>query len=257
MSASAEEKRKELKAKLAAKTSGAHKQRKDTKEQAKAKEEADKAAKLKAEADKKEKVKLKAEADAKARAAAAAAPVSVWADLNDEASQIGIHIGISCDGCGKSPPIIGKAWKCKVCPDFDLCDKCYPERRDKAREAVCVKAGMPAEKGRHPAKCVFGPRKAGVVMTVEAVAKELAAAEADEKAAAAKAEAAAAPRSEVEIRLEKRQAEKLLREHISALSGTVNASVEKELDPIWRPCARMIAELPTPQGHPRVLRPPK
>jgi len=252
MSASAEDKRAELKKKLAEKTNKSHKTRKDTKEQAKAKEDADKEAKVKEAADKEAKVKkakVKAEAEAAAkRAAAAAAPAAgPWADENDEASQIGIHLGISCDGCGHTPPLIGKAMKCKDCPDFDLCDKCYPERYDKAREEVCIKAGMPG-KGRHPAGHKFAPRKAGVVMTPEAVAKELAAAAAD---AAAKAEPGvpAAPLTEAE----RKASEEKLRQHLASLSGAGVPSVGKAKADIWRPSAKMIAELPTPQGHPKSL----
>jgi len=35
-----------------------------------------------------------------------------------------VHTGISCDGC-KDSDIKGTRWKCLVCSNYDLCDKCY------------------------------------------------------------------------------------------------------------------------------------
>lgn len=40
---------------------------------------------------------------------------------NQQASDV--HFGVYCDGCGASP-IQGIRWKCAVCPDYDLCEKC-------------------------------------------------------------------------------------------------------------------------------------
>lgn len=34
-----------------------------------------------------------------------------------------VHPHIICDGCGANP-IIGNRFKCVVCADFDLCEKC-------------------------------------------------------------------------------------------------------------------------------------
>lgn len=258
--ASAEDRRKELKAKLAAKTASSHKARKDTKEEAKKKEEEKARKEAKAKADKEAEDKRKADLAAQARAAAAAAPPSVWADEKDEASQIGIHLGISCDGCGHTPPLIGKAMKCRDCPDFDLCEKCYPLRLDKGREEIAAKAGM-AGKGRHPANHTFGPRKAAVVMTREAVEKEIAAAENDKKMAAAKEAARAAAgdtkagagagdagRSDFVFQPPKAS---------SGASAEMVAQMVSQIgrEQIWRPSAQMVALLPTPQGHPRSHRP--
>lgn len=33
------------------------------------------------------------------------------------------HFGVTCDGCQQSP-IVGQRFKCTVCPDYDLCEKC-------------------------------------------------------------------------------------------------------------------------------------
>lgn len=251
--ASAEDRRKELKAKLAAKTASSHKARKDTKEEAKKKEEEKARKEAKAKADKEAEDKRKADLAAQARAAAAAAPPQVWADEKDEASQIGIHLGISCDGCGHTPPLIGKAMKCRDCPDFDLCEKCYPLRLDKAREEVAAKAGM-AGKGRHPAGHTFGPRKAAVVMTREAVEKEIAAAENDKKLAAAKEAARAAGDTKAGAGAGDAGRSDFVFQPPKASSG-VSAVSQSGREQIWRPSPQMVALLPTPQGHPRSLRP--
>ncbi len=41
-----------------------------------------------------------------------------------------IHFGYMCDGCRKNP-IRGNRYKCKVCPDFDFCESCYKEQKEK------------------------------------------------------------------------------------------------------------------------------
>jgi len=38
-------------------------------------------------------------------------------------SQPAIHHNITCDGCGMTP-LTGIRFKCNVCPDYDLCEKC-------------------------------------------------------------------------------------------------------------------------------------
>lgn len=40
------------------------------------------------------------------------------------------HEGVTCDGC-RAHPIEGPRWKCQTCPDFDFCDECF--RNDKER----------------------------------------------------------------------------------------------------------------------------
>ena len=39
-----------------------------------------------------------------------------------------VHHLIICDGCNKGP-IVGKRYKCKFCEDFDLCEKCYEDKK--------------------------------------------------------------------------------------------------------------------------------
>jgi len=34
------------------------------------------------------------------------------------------HPGVACDGC-KVPPLKGPRYKCKDCPDYDLCSACH------------------------------------------------------------------------------------------------------------------------------------
>jgi len=34
-----------------------------------------------------------------------------------------VHFGVVCDGCNQSP-LVGQRFKCTVCPDYDLCEKC-------------------------------------------------------------------------------------------------------------------------------------
>ena len=41
----------------------------------------------------------------------------------------GIHFHVKCDGC-KMDPIRGNRYKCKVCPDFDFCEKCYQSKKE-------------------------------------------------------------------------------------------------------------------------------
>jgi len=38
-------------------------------------------------------------------------------------STVTVHHGVSCDNCNKSP-ITGARFKCKLCPNFDLCEEC-------------------------------------------------------------------------------------------------------------------------------------
>ena len=50
---------------------------------------------------------------------------------------IEMHYGYICDGCNMAP-IKGIRYHCELCPDFDLCQKCYEEK--KASHGHCFKS---------------------------------------------------------------------------------------------------------------------
>ena len=41
-----------------------------------------------------------------------------------------IHMFVRCDGCNMNP-IVGKRYKCGVCPNFDYCEKCFEKEKEK------------------------------------------------------------------------------------------------------------------------------
>ena len=45
-----------------------------------------------------------------------------------EQNEIEIHLGYICDGCNMAP-IKGTRYHCEQCPDYDLCEKCYKEKK--------------------------------------------------------------------------------------------------------------------------------
>lgn len=47
-----------------------------------------------------------------------------------EAEAAGTHPGVTCDGCGAGPPLMGRVMKCLDCEDFDFCHRCYRRRDD-------------------------------------------------------------------------------------------------------------------------------
>ena len=48
--------------------------------------------------------------------------------FNEKKEKKDIHFGFICDGCDMDP-IVGKRYKCKFCKDYDLCEKCYVDKK--------------------------------------------------------------------------------------------------------------------------------
>jgi len=55
-----------------------------------------------------------------------------------------VHSSVTCDGCGMAP-LTGPRFKCNVCPDFDLCAKCYTKKGTTHGQ----------ECAQHDFKCIF------------------------------------------------------------------------------------------------------
>jgi peptidoglycan hydrolase-like protein with peptidoglycan-binding domain len=58
-----------------------------------------------------------------------------------------VHHGITCDGCQQSP-IAGIRFKCRTCPDFDLCEACEAKNMHPADHPM-VKFKVEKVRGRH------------------------------------------------------------------------------------------------------------
>mmetsp|Transcript_859 Transcript_859/g.2391 ORF Transcript_859/g.2391 Transcript_859/m.2391 type:complete len:265 (+) Transcript_859:111-905(+) len=257
-----EQRTKELKEKLAQakEAKSAQRTKKDTKDKAKEKADAD----AKAKAAKEEQARKNKERVAAAMKAPTAAPTPTpvqtpapqegpWALPGQEAQEIGIHLGVSCDGCGAPPPLIGRVMKCKDCPDFDLCEDCFPERLDQNRAAVAAAAGLSGG-GKHP-KHAFGARRAGSVMTAADAAKERTAAKADAAAKAAADAARAAARQKQDggspvVQVE----EQSQQEARQSLAGSGRTHDDTGYGG-WKPPPQLASLLPVPSGAPRVLWP--
>ena len=50
-------------------------------------------------------------------------------EKNSEKEKKVVHWFVYCDGCGMVP-LIGKRYKCEVCPNFDFCEKCYDKEKE-------------------------------------------------------------------------------------------------------------------------------
>lgn len=238
----------DLKKKLDEAKAAAKEKAKSPKEKLKEKKDAEE--KAKAEKKKKEKLGV-AEAPTPARAPEPVVPVerpSVFSLPGEEIQEVGIHLGVSCDGCGCAPPLIGRAMKCKDCPDFDLCEQCWPDRLDQQREIVAAAAGMPG-RGRHPGAHKFGARRAGVVMTREAANAELKAAARDQAEALENATANAARiQARREREMEERRCAQTVIEAVDENDEADNTAEAKGAG--WAPHPQL--ELPMARGKPRV-----
>lgn len=70
-------------------------------------------------------------------------------DSSDESEENEVHPSVTCDGCGRGPPLFGQVMKCQECEDFDFCARCYaarsryghdPEHRFQPRRAAGTRA---------------------------------------------------------------------------------------------------------------------
>jgi hypothetical protein len=55
----------------------------------------------------------------------------------DEKPKREIHWYVTCDGC-KMTPLMGKRYKCEVCPNFDYCEKCYEKEKENHKHGFKV-----------------------------------------------------------------------------------------------------------------------
>ena len=67
-------------------------------------------------------------------------------EADQKTMYFGEHPGITCDGCG-TVPVVGYRYRCKACPNHDVCESCYDSWA----------GGKMSKKKNHALKC---PRKA-------------------------------------------------------------------------------------------------
>eukprot|EP00440_Ansanella_granifera_P064714 gb/GFBE01070165.1/.p1 GENE.gb/GFBE01070165.1/~~gb/GFBE01070165.1/.p1 ORF type:complete len:845 (+),score=232.11 gb/GFBE01070165.1/:1-2535(+) len=56
------------------------------------------------------------------------AVTSIAAELRSDPAVVEVHQYVGCDGCGQQP-LVGKRFKCNLCPDYDLCSACHEHRQ--------------------------------------------------------------------------------------------------------------------------------
>ena len=59
-------------------------------------------------------------------------------DLEVEDGGKELHPGIRCDGC--FGPVFGTRYKCTICPDYDLCERCKSMRRHVEHPMTAIKS---------------------------------------------------------------------------------------------------------------------
>ena len=95
------------------------------------------------------------------------APASSRGDVGVTAASVGelpVHTFVTCDGCGMSP-IIGSRFKCDVCPDFDLCGRCFG--RPDAHPHACTLIEHPVGYEPSPAGTVLGGKPVHIGVTCD------------------------------------------------------------------------------------------
>ena len=56
---------------------------------------------------------------------------------NEELKNKEVHWAVTCDGCNIHP-LVGKRYKCEVCPNFDFCEKCYEKEKEKHKHSFKI-----------------------------------------------------------------------------------------------------------------------
>ena len=88
-----------------------------------------------------------------------------WTGLQTEMEIVpSFHPGVTCDGCGQSP-VSGPRFKCKICDNFDFCERCFYGRKSHKHSfnrisdpgSASVFAGRPSRVRRRESSAVSLP----------------------------------------------------------------------------------------------------
>jgi len=72
------------------------------------------------------------------------------AEQRPRETQSAIHHGVTCDHCGVHP-IAGPRFKCKTCPNYDLCGNCFPQK-------MSIHPPTPSDASPHEFECIISPQ---------------------------------------------------------------------------------------------------